>query len=76
VTRIFWSILFVIVSGLKNIRTNYGDFPKWKYTKAGDLLLAQNGTPYVYLPEEGACDAHGKRGPGKRKVGDKTGILS
>lgn len=42
-------------AGLEPIRTNYGDFPKWKYTKATDLLLARNGTPYVYLPDEGAC---------------------
>ena len=36
------------------IRTNYNGFPKWKYTQHNDLLLARNGTPYVYLPVEGA----------------------
>ena len=42
-------------AGLEPIRTNYNDFPHWKYTKTDDLLLARNGTPYVYLPVEGAC---------------------
>ena len=42
-------------AGLEPIRTNYKDFPNWKYTKNTDLLLARNGTPYVYSPDEGAC---------------------
>ena len=42
-------------AGLEPIRTNYKDFPNWKYTKDTDLLLARNGTPYVYSPDEGAC---------------------
>lgn len=42
-------------AGLEPIRTNYGDFPQWKYTEKNDLLLARNGTPYVYYPEIGAC---------------------
>ena len=37
-------------AGLKPIHTTYKDFPKWKYTSNNDLLLARNGTPYVYLP--------------------------
>ena len=36
------------------IRTNYADFPSWKYTSSRDLLLARNGTPYVHLPVDGA----------------------
>ena len=42
-------------AGLVPIRTNYTDFPDWKYTKGNDILLARNGTPYVYFPAEGAC---------------------
>ena len=42
-------------AGLVPIKTNYTDFPDWKYTKNTDLLLARNGTPYVYLPSENAC---------------------
>lgn len=42
-------------AGLIPIRTNYKDFPEWKYTKDNDLLLARNGTPYVYFPEIDAC---------------------
>ena len=42
-------------AGLAPIKTNYKNFPSWKYTKKNDLLLARNGTPYVYYPVEGAC---------------------
>lgn len=42
-------------AGLKAIRTNYTGFPEWKYTKESDLLLARNGTPYVYYPVAKAC---------------------
>lgn len=42
-------------AGLTPIRTCYIDFPKWKYTTNHDLLLARNGTPYVYFPITNAC---------------------
>ena len=42
-------------AGLEPIRTSFKDFPKWKYTKSSDLLLARNGTPYVYSPIPDAC---------------------
>ena len=42
-------------AGIKPIRTNYEDFPEWKYTKENDLLLARNGTPYIYIPYPNAC---------------------
>lgn len=42
-------------AGIEPIRTNYRDFPIWKYTKDNDLLLARNGTPYVYLPSPSSC---------------------
>lgn len=42
-------------AGLNPIRTSYDSFPDWKYTKKNDLLLARNGTPYVYLPVSNAC---------------------
>ena len=42
-------------AGVEPIRTTYKDFPTWKYTKENDLLLARNGTPYVYLPSHYAC---------------------
>lgn len=42
-------------AGLVPIRTDYTDFPEWKYTTSDDILLARNGTPYVYFPLEGAC---------------------
>ena len=42
-------------AGSEPIHTSYQDFPDWKYTKDNDLLLARNGTPYVYLPISGAC---------------------
>lgn len=41
-------------AGLEPIHTKYADFPNWKYTKENDLLLARNGTPYVYLPLDNA----------------------
>lgn len=40
-------------AGINPIRTNYEDFPEWKYTKENDLLLARNGTPYIYIDLEG-----------------------
>lgn len=46
---------FFYTAGLVPIRTCYKDFPAWKYTHSTDLLLARNGTPYVYFPIEGAC---------------------
>lgn len=42
-------------AGLTPIRTKYSDFPEWKYTRENDILLARNGTPYVYFPAVGAC---------------------
>lgn len=42
-------------AGLNPIRTNYENFPEWKYTKENDLLLARNGTPYIYMPYPNAC---------------------
>ncbi len=42
-------------AGLEPIYTIYKEFPEWKYTNKNDLLLARNGTPYVYYPPEGAC---------------------
>ncbi len=46
--------LLFYTAGLEPITTNYSNFPCWKYTKERDLLLARNGTPYVYLPKEKA----------------------
>lgn len=37
-------------AGLNPIHTIYKQFPVWKHTKQNDLLLARNGTPYVYNP--------------------------
>lgn len=37
-------------AGLFPIHTSYTDFPIEKYTSENDLLLARNGTPYVYFP--------------------------
>lgn len=37
-------------AGLTPIRTGCSNFPTWKETGENDLLLARNGTPYVYLP--------------------------
>ena len=42
-------------AGINPIRTNYEDFPEWKYTSENDLLLARNGTPYIYIPYPNAC---------------------
>ena len=42
-------------AGLTPIRTSYKEFPIWKYTRSNDILLARNGTPYVYFPVEQAC---------------------
>ena len=42
-------------AGLVPIKTSYKDFPPSKYTSDNDLLLARNGTPYVYFPVSGAC---------------------
>ena len=41
-------------AGVKPIYTT-ADFPSWKLTKSNDLLLARNGTPYVYLPTMNAA---------------------
>ena len=41
-------------AGLVPIRTSFSDFPSWKYTSNFDLLLARNGTPYVFFPVAGA----------------------
>lgn len=46
---------FFYTAGLEPIRTCYKNFPTWKYTQENDLLLARNGTPYVYLPLSRAC---------------------
>lgn len=47
--------MFFYTAGLVPIRTNYKDFPIWKYTGENDLLMARNGTPYVYFPVSDAC---------------------
>lgn len=36
---------------LDPIFTTFTNFPRRKFVKKNDLLLARNGTPYVYLPE-------------------------
>ena len=41
---------FFYTAGIVPIHTDFGEFPQWKYTNRNDLLLARNGTPYVYLP--------------------------
>ena len=46
--------LLFYTAGQKPIHTIYKDFPLWKYTNKNDLLLARNGTPYVYLPKQNA----------------------
>ena len=33
------------------LNSNFDNFPKWKRTKKGELLLTRNGTPYIFLPE-------------------------
>ena len=50
----YWSfdkkdVLFY-TAGATPINTSYKRFPEWKYTRKTDILLARNGTPYVYLP--------------------------
>ena len=42
-------------AGLLPIHTTFTDFPEWKYTTENDLLLARNGTPYVYYPVSKSC---------------------
>ena len=42
--------LLFYTAGIEPIHTTYKEFPSWKYTRKRDLLLARNGTPYVYLP--------------------------
>ncbi len=42
-------------AGIQPTHINYKLFPQWKYTRKCDLLLARNGTPYVYYPIENAC---------------------
>ena len=42
--------LLFYTAGLNPIHTSYPKFPIEKLTKDEDLLLARNGTPYVYLP--------------------------
>lgn len=42
-------------AGIQHIYTNNKKFPIEKYTRQNDLLLSRNGTPYVYLPVEGAA---------------------
>lgn len=32
--------------------SNYPDFPDYKRTISGDLLLTRNATPYIFIPEE------------------------
>lgn len=55
----FWSSQLTdrlfYTAGLEPIRTTFEEFPNWKYTSDNDLLLARNGTPYVYLPSANAC---------------------
>lgn len=41
-------------AGLKSIHTSYKDIEPEMLTKENDLLLARNGTPYVYFPSIGA----------------------
>lgn len=41
-------------AGLNPIHTTFSYFPSWKYTRKNDLLLARNGTPYVYCPTTNA----------------------
>lgn len=59
VDKEYWSSdandLVFYTAGLEPIRTSYQDFPEWKFTRKNDLLLARNGTPYVYFPVCGAC---------------------
>ena len=54
----FWSTneedTVFYTAGLKSIYTNYNDFDRALLTEENDLLLARNGTPYVYFPQIGA----------------------
>ncbi len=54
----FWSTnendTVFYTAGQKSIYTNYLDFDEEMLTKENDLLLARNGTPYVYFPKVGA----------------------
>ena len=59
IDKAFWSensqdIPFY-TAGLEPIYTTYQDFPTTKYTRENDILLARNGTPYVYMPVIHAC---------------------
>ena len=59
-------------AGIKPIHTIFKDFPSWKLTKDEDLLLARNGTPYVYLPLTGAVYSdHIIRTPIKKQANKK-----
>ena len=42
--------MYFYTAGINPIHTCYPNFPSDKLTKTEDLLLARNGTPYVYLP--------------------------
>lgn len=54
IDKVFWTDDvkddYFYTAGLEPIHSLYGDFPNWKYTQDNDLLLARNGTPYVYIP--------------------------
>ena len=41
-------------AGANPVKTSYTEFPMWKYTTDNDILLARNGTPYIYLPSKDA----------------------
>lgn len=55
----FWSTnendIPFYTAGMIPIKTSFTDFPEWKFTTNSDMLLARNGTPYVYVPIEHAC---------------------
>lgn len=36
------------------LRSDYAEFPDWKRTRKGNLLLTRNATPYIFIPEENA----------------------
>lgn len=54
IDKVFWTDDekddYFYTAGLEPIHSLYRDFPNWKYTQDNDLLLARNGTPYVYIP--------------------------
>ena len=54
IDKIFWSSdedkTYFYTAGVEPIHSTYQNFPKWKYTQDNDILLARNGTPYVYFP--------------------------